>query len=59
MHNRDTKFLNSAIMIKVNFRRSHSVETMRCLVQGGGREGGGEKAAWKRFVIKHFVLKFI
>lgn len=42
MHNRDTKYLNSAIMIKVNFRRSHSVETMRCLVQGGGREGGGE-----------------
>lgn len=59
MHNRDTKYLNSAIMIKVNFRRSHSVETMRCLVQGGGREGGGEKAAWKRFVIKHFVSKFI
>lgn len=40
MHNRDTKYLNSAIMIKVNFRGSHSVETMRCLVQGGGREGG-------------------
>lgn len=47
MHNRDTKYLNSAIMIKVNFRRSHSVETMRCLVQGGGREGGGRRQLGK------------
>lgn len=57
MHNRDTKYLNSAIMIKVNFRRSHSVETMRCLVQGGGREGGGGEGSLEKICYQTLRLE--
>ena len=47
MRNRDTKYLNSAIMIKVNFRRSQFRRNNEMFSSGRGEGGGGRRQLGK------------